>query len=94
MPFGIRGKEISDAPNPGKPFELWLGRGLPLDPYLRGYLIDMLRNAYKPKDLVIPPESLYPSEVSAWFTEYSLMRAWTGQWLDYVRWYHTTASSQ
>lgn len=77
------------------PFELWLGRGLPLDPYLRGYLFDILRKAYKPnKYLFLPPESLYPSEVSAWFTESSLMRAWMGQWLDYVRWYHTTASSQ
>lgn len=26
----------------GMPFELWLGRGLPLDPYLRGYLFDIL----------------------------------------------------
>ncbi|KAF1854694.1 hypothetical protein Lal_00015655, partial [Lupinus albus] len=77
----------------GMPFELWLGRGLPLDPYLRGYLFDILRKAYKPnKYLFLPPLSLYPSEVSAWFTESSLMRAWMGQWLDYVRWYHTTAS--
>lgn len=45
---------------------------------------NILRKAYKPKDLFLPPESLYPSEVSAWFTESSLMRAWMGQWLDMV----------
>ncbi|KAF1856620.1 hypothetical protein Lal_00038486 [Lupinus albus] len=52
------------------------GRGKPLDPYLRGNRIQMLREAYKPKDLIVPPDSLY---------------GWMAQWLNYVLWYNIVA---
>ena len=51
------------------PFEFWLGRGKPLDPYLRGFLIWILREAYKlnqPKDLSVTPESLYKTSSSSY----------------------------
>lgn len=53
---------------PKVPFELWLGRLSPLNPYLRGHLIRMLRQAYKPKDLIVPPESVYQPEFMAMFS--------------------------
>ena len=31
------------------PFDLWLGRGRPLNPYLRGVIIDLLRKEMRPK---------------------------------------------
>lgn len=44
------------------PLELWLGRGRPLNPYLRGFLIDHLRKAYKPTELKTKPDNLYEDE--------------------------------
>lgn len=62
-----------------------------MDPYLRGNLIQMLREAYKPKDLIVPPESLYVSDSMAWITEYTLIKGWMAQWLNYVLWYNIVA---
>lgn len=36
------------------PLDWWLGRGCPLNPYLRGFVIDYLRSVMKPRDLVVP----------------------------------------
>ena len=44
------------------PFELWLGQCCPVDPYLKGRLIWKLQQAFRPKDLVVPPTSTYKSE--------------------------------
>lgn len=38
--------------------EWWLGRGRPLNPYLRGLMIDHLRPVMKPKDLRLAPPEL------------------------------------
>lgn len=70
---------------------MWLGRGHPLSPYLKGHLISLLRRAYKPKDLVVPPDSIYKSESMAYLTEVTLLRSWTANWLQYVKWYYTQA---
>ncbi|CAI8601248.1 unnamed protein product [Vicia faba] len=43
-------------------FELWLGQCCPVDPYLKGRLIWKLQQAFRPKDLVVPPTSTYKSE--------------------------------
>lgn len=48
-PKVLRLRAIWDKRN--LPLEIWLGRGRPLNPYLRGFLIDRLRKAYKPTDL-------------------------------------------
>lgn len=90
--------ELSDLRRSGTkksklPFDLWLGRGTPLNPYLRGVLIEMLRKAYKPVDLRAPPQKLYKSEMFEYLEEITLLRAWTHQWLNYNRWYYTTALS-
>ncbi|CAL0329785.1 unnamed protein product [Lupinus luteus] len=51
----------------------------------------MLREAYKPKDLIVPPDSLYVSDSMAWITEYTLIKGWMAQWLNYVLWYNIVA---
>ena len=38
------------------PLDLWLGRGNPLNPYLKGIMIDRVRLKYKPKQLVLIPK--------------------------------------
>lgn len=44
------------------PLELWLGRGRPLNPYLRGVIIDFLIKEMKPRDLSLPPDALFVSK--------------------------------
>ncbi|PPD89225.1 hypothetical protein GOBAR_DD13840 [Gossypium barbadense] len=52
--------------------------------------LSLLRQAYKPKDLAVPPD-LYKSESMAYLTEVTLLRSWTANWLQYVKWYYTQA---
>lgn len=33
---------------PSLPIDLWLGQGMPLNPYLKGLVINRLREVYKP----------------------------------------------
>jgi len=76
----------------GLPLELWYGRSRPLNPYLRGVLIDYLRKEMFPKELKV-----LPSEVIEGSTEdvlsRTLLRSWVRQWLTYCRWYYVTALS-
>ncbi|CAL0309401.1 unnamed protein product [Lupinus luteus] len=51
----------------------------------------MLREAYKPKDLIVPLDSLYVSDSMAWITKYTLIKGWMVQWLNYVLWYNIVA---
>ena len=44
-----------------------------------------------PKDLKIAPEELMLSPLAADFTEYSILRNWVSQWLQYVKWYWVIA---
>ena len=44
------------------PFELWLGQCCPVYPYFKGRLIWKLQQAFRPKDLVVPPTSTYKYE--------------------------------
>lgn len=73
--------------------EWWLGRGRPLNPYLRGAMIDRLRSEMKPKDLTLAPDSIFIQEVIKDFTEWTVLRAWVKQWLKYVKWYSLVALS-
>lgn len=74
------------------PFELWLGRGRPLNPYLKGSLVEWLRRETAPKDLHLFPDEARLGNVGD-FWEWSVLRAWVKQWLTYCRWYYLTAWS-
>ncbi|GFS28429.1 hypothetical protein Acr_00g0001770 [Actinidia rufa] len=73
-------------------FELWLGRGKPLSPYLKGLLVSHLLAELRPRDLKLAPDELYPSEGVNEMTERTLIRNWLSQWLKYVHWYWSIAS--
>nr|UJQ92583.1 MAG: putative RNA-dependent RNA polymerase [Mitoviridae sp.] len=71
--------------------ELWLGRGRPLNPYLKWILKEKILNEMKPKDLRLTPEELYVAPKVGDFQEYSTLRGWVKQWTTYVRWYYVIA---
>lgn len=73
--------------------EWFLGRGNPLNPYLRGLIIKELRNKLRPKDLKVAPLYCYPVEQVYDFQEYAMLRSWMKEWLQYVKWYAQTALS-
>ncbi|KAG6467802.1 hypothetical protein ZIOFF_074318 (mitochondrion) [Zingiber officinale] len=75
------------------PLDLWLGRGLPLNPYKKGIIVERALSRFKPKQLVLPPEeSLWYSEESA-FLEETLYHDWIKEWLRWVQW-HCELSSE
>lgn len=70
------------------PFELWLGRGSPLNPTLRGVIIDLLKREMKARGLTLIPDDLFEVESMKEFLE------WTTRVRDllrYCRWYYCTA---
>jgi len=74
------------------PLEYWIGRGNPLNPYLRGRIIWFRRKELKPKEIRLPPEQLcFEGEVV--FNEHTLILNWVKQWLKWVQWYWTIAYS-
>lgn len=73
------------------PFELWLGRGLPLNPYLRGVIIDFLRKEMRPRDLRLIPDDVFSRPEDKELFEWSTLRVWVRDWLRYCRWYYGTA---
>ena len=50
-------------------FDLWLGRGGPLNPYLKGVIIARLRKEMRPKDLRLIPDELFIQEKVKEFLE-------------------------
>jgi len=40
------------------PLEFWLGRGYPLNPYLKGHILSFLRTQLNPRELKVIPEDL------------------------------------
>lgn len=73
--------------NDGMPLELWLGRGYPINPYLRGDLLFFIREYLKPKELRLPPSDLLvDGEVE--ILERTMIRRWMTQWLKVVSWNH------
>ena len=71
--------------------ELWLGRGRPLNPYLRFVLVDKVLSQLRPKDLRVTPAELFVTEKVSDFQEYSTLRGWVQQWLRYCHWYYSVA---
>ncbi|CAA0822083.1 Mitovirus RNA-dependent RNA polymerase, partial [Striga hermonthica] len=73
------------------PVEWWLGRGGPLDPYMRGFLIDVVRKEYRPRDLKVVPDHYFYQIGMKEFQEWSILRRWVKRWLDEVHWYASVA---
>jgi len=70
------------------PLAWWLAGGEPLNPYAKGILIESIRKALKPKDLVLPPSELTFEGQRDNF-EYTLYRGWIESWLKWLHWYCT-----
>lgn len=74
-----------------QPMEFTLGRGRPLNPYLRGILYHEILQKMVPKDLILPPEDLFEAPGMIDILEHTLYRGWMDQWLNYVHWYYKVA---
>lgn len=74
------------------PITFWLGRGLPLNPYVRGKIVHLLRDEYKPKEIRLPPNGLmFEGEIE--ICERTVLYGWMKQWLKWVHWYYSVACS-
>ena len=72
------------------PTELWIGRGSPLNPYLRAGLIVYLLRELKPKQIqLFPDELVFDGERE--ILERTVVHRWMKQWLSWVSWYHKVA---
>ena len=71
--------------------ELWLGRGRPLNPYLRSLIRDRILAQLRPRDLRVTPEELFVTPKVSYFQEYTTLRGWVKQWTTYCHWYWTVA---
>lgn len=63
-------------PLAGPTLEWWLGRGAPLNPYLRASIIHFLREEMRPKELRLIPDDLFATEKVKDFLEWSILRSW------------------
>ena len=69
------------------PLEWFFGRGLPLNPYLKGIIVERVLSKYKPKQLVLPPEEdLWFVDENSYLEE-TLYHDWIKEWLRWVQWY-------
>ena len=64
------------------PFELWLGRGRPLNPYLKGSLVEWLRRETAPKDLHLFPDEARLGNVGDFFEAPVVNRSWKTETTD------------
>nr|YP_009228112.1 hypothetical protein AYB38_gp36 [Brassica nigra]AJD85422.1 hypothetical protein BniMp042 [Brassica nigra] len=72
------------------PLEWWIGRGLPLSPYLRGVLIARIRDGMKLKQLTPPPlEMFLCGEPEAHIAENTAYRHWMNNGVS--TWYGLTS---
>lgn len=65
------------------PFELWLGRGLSLNPYLRGIIIDLLHKALQEAMRIV--DELFVQPEMKDFLESSTFRVWVKDGRRYLR---------
>jgi len=65
------------------PLSWWLAGGEPLNPYAKGILVESIRKAFKPKELVLPPSELTFEGQRDNF-EYTLYRGWLESWLGWL----------
>lgn len=61
------------------PMDLWLGRGCPLNPYLKGYFVEYLRRDLRPRDLRVCPDEMFEMPGMKEFQEWSLLRGWVDE---------------
>ena len=74
------------------PLEWWIGRGQPINPYLKGIIVDRLRKELKPKELrVVPEEVVFSAERE--ILERTVIHNWMKQWLKWCHWFFTLALS-
>jgi len=73
-------------------FEWWLGGGKPLNPYVKGIIVDLMRKALKPKEITLVPSELTFEGQRDNF-EYTLYRSWLSSWLLWLKWYCVVALS-
>lgn len=74
------------------PLEWWIGRGRPINPYLKGLIIERLRKELKPKELrLFPEEIVFDGERE--ILERTVILNWVKQWLRWVSWYYQIAHS-
>jgi len=69
--------------------EMWLGGGIPLNPYIKGIIIRLIQDKMKPRQLSVPPcpEIVFDGEAA--ILEYTLYHGWMNQWLKYCSWYYS-----
>jgi len=58
-----------------------------------GILVHFLRREMAPKDLCLYPDEVIVTDGSREFAEYTTLRSWVRQWLNYVKWYYMVAVS-
>lgn len=73
------------------PLEWWIGRGKPLNPYLRGIIVNLIIKELKPMELTLPPSD-QSSDDDRTFLEYTLIRSWLSSWLQWYKWYALASS--
>nr|YP_010144797.1 hypothetical protein KYW51_mgp28 [Mirabilis jalapa]QQL93530.1 hypothetical protein [Mirabilis jalapa] len=74
------------------PLEWWIGRGKPLNPYLKGRKVFYLLKELKPKEVRLFPEQLvFDGERE--ILERTVVYQWMRQWLTWLSWYHTISSN-
>lgn len=74
------------------PLDLWLGDGLPLNPYLKARLVEVLRKHFRPRDLKLPAEGFLAEEEDE-LVESTVTLNWVKSYLRYLHWYCTVALS-
>ena len=68
------------------PLDLWLGRGMPLNPYLEGRLIYTCVRSNPLWDLEPPPREVFKWSWFHEFLEYTMFRSWMTEWLAVLKW--------
>lgn len=69
------------------PLEWWIGRGNPINPYLKGQIVAMLRKEFQPKDIRLVPSDLFSGDGEEWMAEYTTYRSWITSWLKWTKWW-------
>jgi len=88
-------KAAAQKPNRSHPLplEYWIGRGKPLNPYLKGKIVDFLRKELKPKEIrLFPEEMVFDKERD--ILEHTVIHNWVKMWLKWCSWYYTVALSE
>lgn len=69
------------------PLDLWLGFGLPLNPYVKGVIVALLTKVLRPKELTPAPSEVQLGQGAVDFLEWSPLRRLSSQKCSAVRWH-------